>query len=43
MADSTSIPFWWVVLFVVMALGAGAAAVLAVGGSLVATVALLPF
>jgi hypothetical protein len=44
MADSSSdsgVPLWWVVLFVVLALGAGAATVLAVGGSLVATTALL--
>jgi hypothetical protein len=36
MADtSTNVPFWWVLLFVVLALGAGAAIVLAVGGSLI--------
>jgi hypothetical protein len=43
MADSTSVPFWWIVLFLLLALGAGAATVLAVGGSLVATVTALPF
>jgi predicted secreted protein len=38
MADSDTVPFWWLVLFVVLALGLGAATVLGVGGSLVAGV-----
>lgn len=43
MADSsTSISLWWVLLFLVLALGAGAGIVLAVGGSLVASGAFLP-
>ncbi|WP_380674409.1 hypothetical protein [Salinigranum sp. GCM10025319] len=36
MADSDTVPFWWVVLFVLLALGLGAATVLGVGGSLIA-------
>jgi hypothetical protein len=35
MAENESIPFWWIALFVLLALGLGAAAVLAVGGSLI--------
>ncbi|MFB6091424.1 MAG: hypothetical protein ABEK02_00260 [Haloquadratum sp.] len=31
----TRVPFWWLVLFLLLALGAGAAAVSVVGGSLV--------
>jgi len=35
MADKdTRVPFWWLVLFLLLALGAGAATVFAVGGSL---------
>lgn len=38
MADtSTNVPFWWVLLFVVLALGAGAAIVVALGGSLISS------
>jgi predicted secreted protein len=40
MADENSIPIWWIVLFLLLALGLGAAVVLAVGGSLIAGVAL---
>jgi len=41
MAETNSrVPFWWLVLFLLLALGAGAAAVLAVGGSLLAGLAL---
>jgi predicted secreted protein len=36
MADSDAVPFWWLVLFVLLALGLGAAAVVGVGGSLIA-------
>lgn len=36
MAEQTSVPFWWIVLFFALALGAGALAVVAVGGTLVA-------
>ncbi|SFR34582.1 hypothetical protein [Halogeometricum limi] len=32
---SSNVPFWWVLLFIVLALGAGAAIVFAVGGSLI--------
>ncbi|MFC6826806.1 hypothetical protein [Halopelagius fulvigenes] len=36
MAESNSgVPFWWIVLFVLLALGAGALAVTSVGGTLV--------
>jgi predicted secreted protein len=38
MADSETVPFWWLVLFLLLALGLGAATVLGVGGSLVAGV-----
>lgn len=38
MEDSDSIPAWWVVLFLLLALGLGAATVLGVGGSLIAGV-----
>lgn len=42
MADSdTSVPFWWVVLFLLLALGAGAYAVTSTGGSLVGNLAFL--
>jgi hypothetical protein len=37
---NSRVPFWWLVLFLLLALGAGAAAVLAVGGSLLAGVVL---
>jgi predicted secreted protein len=40
MADENSIPAWWIVLFLLLALGLGAAAVFAVGGSLLAGIAL---
>jgi F0F1-type ATP synthase assembly protein I len=33
--ENTSVSPWWVVLFLVMALGAGAVAILSSGGSLV--------
>jgi predicted secreted protein len=36
MADSDAVPFWWLVLFVLLALGLGAATVVGVGGSLIA-------
>jgi hypothetical protein len=38
--NDSAVPLWWLVLFLLLVLGAGAAAVLAVGGSLVAGVAL---
>jgi predicted secreted protein len=41
-SESDAVPLWWVVLFIVLALGAGAATVLAVGGSLVANAVALP-
>ena len=41
MAETDSgVPLWWLVLFLLLVLGAGAGAVLAVGGSLLAGVAL---
>ena len=36
MAENDSVPLWWVLVFLLAALGVGAAAVFAVGGSLVA-------
>jgi hypothetical protein len=42
MAENDSrVPFWWLVLFLLLALGAGVVAVFAVGGELMGTV-LLP-
>ena len=42
-AESSSVPLWWVLAFVVLALGLGALAVVSSGGSLVAPgAALLP-
>ncbi|WP_338740953.1 hypothetical protein [Haloplanus salilacus] len=38
MQESNSIPLWWILLFLVLALGIGAFAVSAVGGSLIASV-----
>ncbi len=35
MADSDSVPFWWIVLFILLTLGAGIGAVAAVGGSII--------
>jgi hypothetical protein len=35
MAESNAIPRWWILLFLLLALGTGAYAVSAVGGSLV--------
>jgi hypothetical protein len=41
MAETDSrVPFWWLVVFLLLALGAGAAAIFAVGGSLIAGIAL---
>ncbi len=34
METDGSVPFWWIVVFVVLALGAGVGAVTAVGGSI---------
>lgn len=41
-AESGSVPIWWILAFVVVALGLGAWAVVSVGGSLVASTVLLP-
>jgi len=38
MADNGSVPFWWIVVFVLVALGAGIGSVYLVGGSLFTTV-----
>lgn len=35
MADDNSVSFWWIVLFVLLTLAVGAAAVLFVGGDLI--------
>jgi predicted secreted protein len=40
MQESNSVPTWWILLFLVLALGLGALAVSAVGGSLIAAVTL---
>ena len=37
MAERDSVSSWWVVLFLLLAIGLGAVAVVAVGGSLVAS------
>ena len=37
MADDNSISFWWILLFVILALGVAAGAVLFVGGDLFAS------
>ena len=34
MAADESVPFWWIVLFLLLALGAGIGAINAVGGSI---------
>ena len=38
--DRDSVPFWWIVLFLLLAFGGGAVAILTIGGTLVAGVAL---
>jgi hypothetical protein len=35
MAESNAVPLWWILVFLVLALGLGAFAVSAVGGSLI--------
>ncbi|WP_200862284.1 hypothetical protein [Candidatus Halobonum tyrrellensis] len=35
-AESSSVPLWWILVFVVLALGLGALAVVSSGGSLIA-------
>lgn len=35
MAETGSVPLWWVVLFLLLALGAGAVAVWTAGGNLI--------
>lgn len=34
MAEDGSVPFWWIVLFVLLALGAGIGSISLVGGSI---------
>ncbi|WP_277553676.1 hypothetical protein [Halobaculum limi] len=34
-AGNESVPVWWILVFIVLALGLGAVAVLSVGGSLI--------
>jgi hypothetical protein len=34
-AGNDSVPIWWILVFIVLALGLGAVAVLSVGGSLI--------
>ena len=41
MAENDSVPAWWIIVFLLLTLGAGALVVLAVGGSLVSST-LLP-
>jgi hypothetical protein len=36
MAESNAVPLWWILVFLVLALGLGAFAVSSVGGSLIA-------
>mgnify|MGYP000176167809 FL=1 len=40
MEESNAVPLWWVLLFLLLALGIGAFAVSAIGGSLIAGVVL---
>jgi len=40
MAESNAVPLWWILVFLVLALGLGAFAVSTVGGSLIAGAAL---
>jgi hypothetical protein len=40
MAESNAVPLWWILVFLVLALGLGALAVSTVGGSLIAGVVL---
>lgn len=42
MADESSVPFWWILLFVALALGIAAGAVLLVGGEILASTGFLP-
>ena len=34
MAENSSVPFWWIVVFVLLTLGAGVGSIYLVGGSL---------
>ena len=34
MAENSSVPFWWIVVFVVLAVGAGIGSIYLVGGEL---------
>ena len=34
MAENGSVPFWWIVVFVLLALGAGIGSIYAIGGEL---------
>lgn len=38
MADNGSVPFWWIVAFLLLALGAGIGSVYLVGGSIFAAI-----
>ena len=38
MADNGSVPFWWIVVFVLLALGAGIGSISLVGGSILTAV-----
>jgi hypothetical protein len=40
MEESNAVPLWWILVFLLLALGIGAFAVSSVGGSLIAGVAL---
>ncbi|WP_311170709.1 hypothetical protein [Halobellus ordinarius] len=39
-AKDTRVPFWWLVLFLILAIGAGVGAVMAVGGDLMGSIVL---
>lgn len=41
MAENGSVPFWWIVVFVLLALGAGIGAISLVGGSIFIAVPVL--
>jgi hypothetical protein len=42
MADSSSVPFWWILLFVILTLSVAAGAILFVGGQLLSVGVALP-
>ena len=41
MADNDTVPLWWIVVFILVALGAGIGSIYLIGGSLFTAVGLL--